>query len=295
MTYALPPLAWLRTFEAAARHLGFARAAEELGMTSAAVSQQMRALEQRLGFALFERLPRGVRLTTMGRAYLPAVRRALDELSTATSGLFGRAGRRPLTVRCVVSYAALALGPRLAAFRAAHPTVALRLCADIWGDSIDDGEVDLEIRYGDGRWSGFAAAPLSEPVSLAVCPPDSRFGDDPAADLRCLSEGRRIHIMGCENLWTRLASRLGWPETEGDGLTVDTSLVALEMVAAGAGCALISGELARPLIAAGRVTAAPGVALEHDQAHYALTPLRSVAPSPEALLFRDWLLAGRAA
>ena len=103
MSSRMPPAGWLRTFEVAARHAGFAAAAAELNLTPAAVSQQIRALEQRLGFALFERLPRGVRLTALGRAYLPAVRRAVPDWESWTAEKF------PM---------GLALGPGLALYLA---------------------------------------------------------------------------------------------------------------------------------------------------------------------------------
>ena len=117
MPAPLPPPGWLQTFESAARHSGFAAAAEELGLTPAAVSQQIRALEGRLGVALFRRLPRGVELTEMGRAYLPAVQRAFGDISAATAGLFGLDRPRLLTVRAPLSYAAIRLAPAPASSR----------------------------------------------------------------------------------------------------------------------------------------------------------------------------------
>lgn len=291
MAYPLALLVWLRTFEASARHLSFARAAQELGLTPAAVSQQIKALESHLGFALFERLPRGVRLTTVGRAYAPAVRKALDELSVATVGLFGSSGRRSLTIRCSLSFAALCLSPRLGAFRAAHPDIGLKVYSSIWSDDLDDDRIDLDIRYGDGRWDGFDVEPLSAPVSVPVCPPDARFGDDPASDLLPIVARRPIHILGCENLWTDLSRRLGWPEGSIDGgVSVDTSVIALEMVSAGIGSAMISRDLTLLHAAAGRVMVPPGIALRHDQRHFLLTPRRGRRPSADVLLLRDWLL-----
>ena len=103
--YDLPPLAWLRAFEASARHSSFTAAAQELNLTQAAVSHQVRSLEKHLGVMLFERLARTLRLTEMGTAYLPPLRRAFDELTAATSGLFGPIGKHTLVVRAPVSFA----------------------------------------------------------------------------------------------------------------------------------------------------------------------------------------------
>src|SRR5260370_35180468 len=98
----LPNLAWLRSFEAAARTCSFAAAATELRLSSGAISYQIRALEAHLGFALFERLPRGVKLTAMGVAYLPPVRNAFEELADSPVRLFGRAWRVQITGKCPV-------------------------------------------------------------------------------------------------------------------------------------------------------------------------------------------------
>src|SRR6202158_84643 len=123
----LPTLTWLRAFEAAARTSSFAAAAAELNLTSGAISYQIRALEAHLGFALFERLPRGVKLTPMGVAYLPPVRKAFEELADSTMGLFGGSERGQITVHAPVSLASLWLPPHLAAFMKAFPANGQRV------------------------------------------------------------------------------------------------------------------------------------------------------------------------
>lgn len=292
MTRPLPPLGWLRTFEAAARHAGFATAARELALTPAAVSQQIRALETHLGVELFERLPRGIRLTTTGRAYLPAVRRAIEDLGMATAGLFGAPARRAVTLRCPVSFAALCLAPRRAALREQHPALTLRLYASIWSDDLQDDRIDLEIRYGDGRWDGFEVARLTAPVSVPACPPGTAFGATPAAALDALMRRGVVQILGCEDLWSRLARAHGLDETRIRVVDcVDTSAIALELVAAGIGPALVSQELVRGHAEAGRIALPPGIELRHGQAHHLLLPRRSTPPAPHALVLRDWLLA----
>lgn len=295
MAYSLALLVNLRTFEAAARHLSFAKAAVELGLTPAAVSQQMKALEAHLGFSLFERLPRGVRLTAIARAYLPSVRKSLDELTTATAGLFGTKGSRSLTIRCPVSYATLCLSPRLPAFRAMHPGVQISVYSSVWADDLDDDRIDLDIRWGsgtrgDGRWENFDATPLDRAVSIPACPPGTVFGPDPAEAVRRLAAVCPIHILGCDNLWSSFARAEGWPEGSlGTGVLVDSTVVALSMVAAGMGTALVSPDLARGHLAEGRIVAPPGLAYGHDGCHHVLIPRRKVQ-SPLALLFRDWLV-----
>lgn len=289
MAHPLPPLVWIRSFEAAARHLGFAAAAVELNLTPAAVSQHIRALEGQFGFALFERLPRGVALTPMGAAYLPSVRQALDDLAIATVGLFGAGQRSRLTVRCVFSFAALRLAPRLPEFQRANPGVSLRLLTSVWSDGEPGGDLDVDIRYGDAsREPG--ALRLAAAVSVPVCPPGADFRAGAAAGLRAALAGGAVHVMGCENLWTRLARSLGWPDgTVPAGAAVDSSVAALEMVAAGSACAIIERDLAAGHIAAGRVSAPPGLELAHEETHYAALPRRARPPSPAALRFLGWL------
>ena len=99
MKKRLPPLNWLRSFEAAARHLNFTQAATELHMTQAALSQQIKGLESRLGCALFKRLPRSLSLTDSGRAYIPGVREAIENLAVITDEVFGKERSRTLSVR----------------------------------------------------------------------------------------------------------------------------------------------------------------------------------------------------
>src|SRR5260370_42093595 len=123
----LPNLAWLRSFEDAGRPCSFAAAATELRLSSGAISYQIRALEAHLGFLLFERFPRGVKLTAMGVAYLPPVRKAFEELADSTIGLFGGSERVQITVNAPVSLAALWLAAKLPLVRRAPPLLDVRI------------------------------------------------------------------------------------------------------------------------------------------------------------------------
>jgi LysR family glycine cleavage system transcriptional activator len=286
----LPPLGWLRTFEAAARRRGFAEAARELAMTPTAVSQQMRALEQRLGARLFVRLARGVALTDVGAAYLPAVRDALDGLASATAGLFEPAARSGVALRCTASFALIVVAPTLPAFRAAHPRIDLSLHTAIWSDAVMDERIDLEVRHGAGPWEGFESEPLAPGLSAPICPPDLDLAGPPDAALaRAMGRGL-IHIAGCENLWADAARRFGLPAPDlARGWRADTSAVALEMAAAGAGCALVSVDLAASALRTGRVVSSDAIRVPHPQRHHLLTRRRARALGPAALIVRDWL------
>ena len=287
MRYTTPPLAALHAFEAAARLGSFTGAARELHLSQSAVSQRVRALEAHLGAALFERLPRSVRLTELGRAYLPAVRSAFDDLSVATLGLFGSTTRRQLTVRVQISYATTWLMPRLDQFADAHSHIDLRIVSAIWGDALPPDEVDLDIRQGHGRWTGYHATLLH--TDRAVVVHGARMGqrDGRAATVADLAARPRIHVLGLENLWRRLFSDAGVDATTG-GVTLDTSVAAIELAAAGAMPALVPERFARSALTDGRVVRAIDTTVPMREAHYVLWPDRT-PPSPEGLAFLQWL------
>jgi len=291
MSYKLPHLPWLRTFEAAARNLSFSAAAEDLHMTAAAVSLQIRSLEQYLGFQLFERLPRGVRLTDMGLAYLPSVRKAFDELALSTVGLFGNRGDRSITVRSTAAFAVLWLAPRLHSFIEAYPDIEVRLLADIWADAQGADQSAIDIRFGDGHWEGFNAELIQKEASVPVCSPVWLERAKSHDALVTVAQNNPIHIMGCEDLWTRWFRMVGIKEDRAHkGLQVDTSLTALELASAGSGFALVLRSLAQSYIDSGRLISPFEGELPIEQSHYLLQPKGGKGPSPEVLIFRHWIL-----
>ncbi|NJK42512.1 MAG: LysR family transcriptional regulator, partial [Aquincola sp.] len=158
----LPPLTWLRAFEAAARTLSFTEAAAELNLTQAAISKHVRSLEQHLLQPLFIRRPRGVELTRSGAAYLPKVQDALQRLAMGTREVFGQRRSNVLTVRCAVSFAVNWLSPRLPDYLNRNPGKALRLLSNVWNEPFDAQDIDLDIRYGTGNWPGCISHRLVE-------------------------------------------------------------------------------------------------------------------------------------
>ena len=163
MTTPAPlPLNALRAFEAAARHLNFTRAADELCVTQGAVSHQIRALEARLGTPLFRRLPRGLALTDEGLALLPALSQSFERIGELLSRVRGGVDRRPLTVGVVNTFAVGWLLPRLQDFRAEHPLVDLRLRTHNNKVAVLGEGLDLAIQFGDGDWPGLASAQLAD-------------------------------------------------------------------------------------------------------------------------------------
>lgn len=288
----LPTLTWLRAFEAAARTSSFTAAAAELNLTSGAISYQIRALEAHLGFALFERLPRGVKLTPMGVAYLPPVRKAFEELADSTVGLFGRSERVEITVHAPVSLAALWLAPKLPQFSIANPSIDVRLSSVIWDNAVLDEATDLEIRYGAGHWHGYRSEHLLNQNILAVCNPVLLKTMQAHGDLATLSQRHLIHIMGYENHWLKVRQVLKLADApRSGGASVDTTIAALEVAASGAGVALAHGIFLGAYFATGRLVSALPEEFPDENSYFVITPERPQRIRREVQLFRDWLIA----
>lgn len=291
----LPNLAWLRSFEAAARTSSFAAAATELRVTAGAISYQIRALEAHLGFSLFERLPRGVRLTAMGVAYLPPVRKAFEELADSTLGLFGGSERVQISVHAPVSFAALWLAPRLPAFNAANPGIDIRLTSVIWDNAVPDEATDLEIRYGMGHWHGYRAEHLLNQNIVAVCSPALLQSVRLRGEAQSLVPQHLIHIMGYENHWLKVRQGLGLDNAGASpGPTVDTTLAALELASSGAGCALAHRLFLDAYLSTGRLVAAIDREFADDNSYFVVTPERPQRPRREVQVCRDWLIGAAA-
>jgi LysR family glycine cleavage system transcriptional activator len=166
----LPPLRALRAFEAAARHLSFARAADELHVTPAAISQQVKSLEAHLGVALFHRTPH-LALTAAAAAALPMLGEAFDRLERGVERLQAGRDGGPLVVSAPPSFAARWLIPRLDGFQAAHPSIELRLATSTRLVDFETEDVDLAIRYGPGHYPGLSVERLKSEAAVVVVHP----------------------------------------------------------------------------------------------------------------------------
>lgn len=293
MAYRLPPLGWIRAFEAGARLGSFTAAADELNLTSTAVSHQIRSLEKFLGYPLFERLPRSVRLTGMGAAYLPDVRRALEQLATTTVKLFGTGAGATVTVRAPLSFVSLFLAPRLQRFQSAYPGISIQLFSLVWADALPDESADIDIRFGGGNWPGYEIEMLLKEQSVVVVPTHlsdvARQGQQKL--FAELSKQPLIHIVGYEDHWAESFRLLGMqPPSEKRSIRVDNSLAALMLAANGLGSAIVLKFYADAATALLPVKAPTNFTLPVESAHYLLTPQSREAAKPEALLFRAWLI-----
>ena len=290
----LPPLNALRSFEAAARHLNFSKAADELGVTPAAVSHQIKVLEDFLGVSLFRRTARGLLLTDEGQAYLPGVREGFDRLLSAMDDLaeLGRGG--VLTVSVAPSFAAKWLVPRLDRFQARHPDIDVRISASMELVDFSTGDVDLAIRYGAGGYPRLEAELLLRDTVFPVCSPallEGEHGLDAPDRLRfhtLLHDDNPEEDETCPTwaMWVRAAGIDGVDATRGPRFN-QSSLV-LEAAILGRGVALAKSTLADADIAAGRLVKPFDLSIPVRFAYYVVCPATKAA-LPKVRMFRDWL------
>ncbi|MDX5392289.1 MAG: transcriptional regulator GcvA [Caulobacteraceae bacterium] len=291
----LPPLNALRAFEAAARHLNFSRAADELAVTPGAVSQQIQNLEDYVGAALFKRTPKGLLLTDAAQTALPALREAFDRLAEAASLLTAAVDGRRLTLTAAPSFAAKWLVPRLGDFEEAHPQVDVWLSAGMEVVDLAAGEVDVAIRYGAGRYPGLEVMPLMSETVLPVASPDllARIPLNDPADLKnhiLLHDGSPELDASCPDWAMWLAAR-GLRNVDGSrGPRFNQSSLVIEAAVNGRGVALAKRTLAQADLEAGRLVAPLQIATAVDFAYYLVHP-KAKGRLPQVKAFVAWIKA----
>ena len=281
----------LRAFEAAARHLSFTRAGLELSVTQAAISHQVKALEERLGVSLFRRTSRGLVLTDEGGALLPALSEAFERLSQTLAQFETGAFKEVLTVSAVGTFAVGWLMERLDGFRVEHPFIDLRLLTnnnkvDLAGESLD-----YAIRYGDGAWHGTVAEFLLAAPITPLCSPRTAERLQSPEDLKMFPLLRSYR----QQDWPLWLSEAGVSDIVARGPLFDSSHVMVQAAIQGAGVALA------PALMFGRELREERLAqpfsIEVEAGGYWLTRLHSRTPTAAMTAFREWLMgaAGRKA
>lgn len=285
----LPPLNGLRAFAAAGRHLTFRAAAEDLGVTQGAVSQQVRGLEEHLGLRLFLREPRGLTFTDEGRAYHAAVARALSQLSDATRALQAAPSR--VTISVTPTFASKWLIPRLAEFTEAHPSIDLRITATERVSSFHSDGIDIAVRQGRPPFGASLRADLLFPQAvIAVCSP--RLVSDQPLPLDAAALSRMILLHDTHDLWPKFIEAAFGPDAEQPrGLRFNQTTLSLDAALAGQGIALASRFLVQRDLDAGRLVQPIASALEGGLDFYLLTPRQGA--SNASLRVRHWLLGVR--
>nr|WP_163502092.1 LysR family transcriptional regulator [Halomonas socia] len=287
MTRPYLPLNALRAFEASARHLSFTRAGDELNVTQAAVSHQVKLLEQRLGVVLFKRLPRGLMITAEGEALLPVLGDSFDRIAEMLERLEGGRIREILMVGAVGTFAVGWLLPRLAEFQVRHPHIDIRLSTHNNRVDMAAEGLDYAIRFGDGAWHGCEAEPLFEAPFSPLCTPGIAATLHTPADLIQHTLLRSYR----DNEWPSWFAAAGIPRPPPlvRGITFDSSLAMMEAATQGAGVALAPPRMFDRQLAAGTIV--QPFATATSLGRYWLTRQISRPSSPAMMAFRDWLHA----
>lgn len=292
----LPPLTALRAFVVAAKYSSFARAAEELHVTPAAIGQQIRQLEAHLGCALFERNGRTLRLTDDGSAVLPGLSEGFERIIEALTRLAADESSGLLTVSVTPSFAAKWLVPRLEKFNAAHPGIDVRLAASMALVDFSVEEVDCSIRYGAGIYPGLSVEKLLTEAVFPVCSPALLAGPVPLLHPAQLKHHPLLHDdspdrdASCPD-WRMWLLAAGIAEVNArQGPRFNQSSLVLEAAIAGQGVGLAKAQLAEADLKAGRLVRPFGAAQRVEFAYYFVSPPnRTVLPKVAA--FRQWLRA----
>ncbi|MBS0295553.1 MAG: transcriptional regulator GcvA [Proteobacteria bacterium] len=291
----LLPLNALRAFEAAARHLSFTKAADELHVTPGAISQHVRQLEDHAGGALFRRDGRGLELTETGRAALPLLREGFERLLDASALLREPPRRRQLSVSVAPSFAGKWLMPRMERFHAEHPDVEVWISADMEIVDLSEGAVDVAIRYGRGQYPDVIAERLLQETVLPVCSPALLEGKNPIRSPKDLAQHTLLHDLSIDQdpscpdwaMWLKARGISSIDPRRGPRF--NQSALVIEAAVMGQGVGLAKRSLAQADLEKRRLVApfADG-STTVDFAYHVVLP-RNRPPSAGAQLFVEWL------
>ncbi len=309
MSSRLPPLNALRAFEAAARHLSFRKAAEELHVTPAAISHQIKLIEDNLGVMLFRRLTRAIALSPAGQSFLPKLSEGFAQIAAAVEQLRAHDSAGPLTVNAPPSFAAKWLMPRLHRFVTGYPDIDLRIVASMrlvdshrhdavdtmTGSEAPPQDADIDIRFGNGRYPHCRVDPLFTVSVTPLCSPRLLEGMRPLrkpADLRYHMLLHDDTLFGSRGLpdWTQWLKGAGVEDVDASrGPHFNHSVLGLEAAVDGLGVVLGMKELAASDLAAGRLVAPFAYSLTLPDCYY-MVSAEVAADRPKVAVFRQWLL-----
>lgn len=289
MANRLPPLNALKAFEASARQLSFTRAAEELFVTQAAISHQIKSLEEYLGIKLFMRKNRALLLTEEGQAYYLDIKDVFSAINDATERLLARGAKGAITVSLQPSFAIQWLVPRLNAFNALHPDIDVRIKAVDQPESSLTEDVDVAIYYGRGHWADIHAQQLQKEYLVPVCSPLLLQGKKPLDTIDDLINHTLLHDTSRRD-WKRWFKQTGIKATNvNHGPIFSHSSMVVQAALHGQGVALAHSFLAKPDIDAGRLICPFTEVLESKNAYYVVCRERQVDIG-KISAFREWVL-----
>ncbi len=290
----LPPLNSLVVFEAAARCLSFTDAAKELSVTQAAVSRQIRLLEDHIGTVLFHRLHRAIALTARGEEFQQAVTIGLEHIAHAADDIRSESDGADITISSSVTFASYWLMARIAKFRAQFPDVDVRLVASAKVRDLGPTGIDLAVRYGKGAWDNVSSDHMFGNDIFPVCSPSYLEESNGLSQLTELTTATLLKLNQSDRNWVRWGTWLQHfgvdQPPKGRALYFDHYMLLIHAAIRGEGVALCGGKLAEDLIDRGELVRPIDVALKSDYSFYllrrAMQPLR-----PHAENFRIWLLS----
>ncbi|WP_010337750.1 MULTISPECIES: LysR substrate-binding domain-containing protein [Sphingobium] len=286
----LPPLSAIRVFEAAARLENFTAAAQELGMTQAAVSYQVKLLEERLGISLFQRTGRKVALTEKGREIAPILTRAFDQMRQGFAALT-QDHSAVLSISCTNSFAHLWLAPRIGAFQMRHPNLAVRIMADDAVVDLARDGIDLAVRGGKGEWPGLEAKLLTHNRLVPMCSPAWRDRYGPVADAQALHALPRLSPD--DMWWHEWFAAMGVEADPADGppgIALDSQVMEGRAAIAGQGVAILNHFLWKAEVEAGQLVEAVPSYVREIASYWLVYPPHA-RNTPKIKAFRDWISA----
>ncbi|SPY41293.1 transcriptional regulator GcvA [Proteus mirabilis] len=291
MSKRLPPLNALRVFDSAARHLSFTKAAEELFVTQAAVSHQIKTLEEFLGLKLFRRRNRSLLLTEEGQSYYLDIKEIFSSINEATKKLLARSAKGALTVSLSPSFAIQWLVPRLSGFNQAYPGIDVRIQAvDREEDKLAD-DVDVAIFYGRGNWTGLRTDRLYAEYLIPVCAPSLLTGEKPLKTPSDLIYHTLLHDTSRRD-WQAYVRQLEIQNQINvqQGPIFSHSSMVIQAAVHGQGVALVNNVMARSEIESGRLVRPFQDVLVSKNAFY-LVCQDSQAELGKIAAFRQWILS----
>ncbi len=294
MPRPLPSLNALRAFESAGRHLSFTKAAAELNVTPAAISHQVKALEELLEVPLFRRVTRALRLTDAGQAALPTLSQGFDKLAQGVEQMRAHCESRVLTISVSPSFGAMWLMPRLEHFRSRHPDIEIRIDGTDRLVDLARDDADVAVRYGPGGYNGVRLDWLFSQVNTPVCSPALLSGEHPLGQPDDLRHHTLLHVDWKDaeaswRMWLLAAGLHDIDPTRGPRFTMEN--MAVQAALDGHGVALIGDILVADDLAAGRLVRPfdPSLSTPLTFSFYLLSAKDS-AEQPKVAAFRDWLL-----
>lgn len=286
----LPPLNSLKCFEAAGRLLSFTEAAKELNVTQAAISHQIKVIEEFLGVRLFDRYPRRLTLSDQGKLLLPEVIEAFDRVSAAVAAINLENYSNVISVRLAPSFAAKWLSPRLKYFWLQYPEIDLRLFHAHAAVDYGREEIDIAVTYGKGDWTGVTVDKLLSLDFFPVCSPAFLANDKPLTDIGNLRYYALLHDANYE-CWRDWLALAGVDDIDANrGTVIDDTNVLMQAAIDGQGIALGSSTFVADLLESGRLVRPFDVTLVNDFAYYVVCP-EAHLKNPAVRAFKEWLLS----